>query len=405
MSNNNSVMKIKNGIALAIPNPCDFFTHNFIGGNMKFLEIGQEIETSIVAITDDCIFLDLNAKSEGILDKTELTDENGIVKQNGKELSVGDKIKVYYLGNIKGEMRFTTKIAGEKADKSMLENAFKNQIPVEGKVEKEIKGGFEIKIGNSRAFCPYSQMGFKEKEEPSFYVGKVLTFKIQEYKEDGKNILVSNKAVAQEIFNGKMKTLQDSLKEGMSVQVKVVSLQKYGAFVNFLGDESGFKALLPISEISRGRVDDVASVLSVGQELTVSVLKTDWKNDKVSVSLKSLLENPWDNVSKKYPIDSKHDGKISRIADFGLFIELEEGIDGLVHISDLDTDRNTNLRKVYKIGDKMSVVINSVDADNERISLRPASSIEQDKTTAKYLDNQNDSDGETYNPFAALLKK
>ena len=372
---------------------------------MKFLEMGQEIETSIVAITDDCIFLDLNAKSEGILDKTELTDENGIVKQNGKELSVGDKIKVYYLGNIKGEMRFTTKIAGEKADKSMLENTFKNQIPVEGKVEKEIKGGFEIKIGNSRAFCPYSQMGFKEKEEPSFYVGKVLTFKIQEYKEDGKNILVSNKAVAQEIFNGKMKTLQDSLKEGMSVQVKVVSLQKYGAFVNFLGDESGFKALLPISEISRGRVDDVASVLSVGQELTVSVLKTDWKNDKVSVSLKSLLENPWDNVSKKYPIDSKHDGKISRIADFGLFIELEEGIDGLVHISDLDTDRNTNLRKVYKIGDKMSVVINSVDADNERISLRPASSIEQDKTTAKYLDNQNDSDGETYNPFAALLKK
>jgi small subunit ribosomal protein S1 len=382
-----------------------FFTHNFIGGNMKFLEIGQEIETSIVAITDDCIFLDLNAKSEGILDKTELTDENGIVKQNGKELSVGDKIKVYYLGNIKGEMRFTTKIAGEKADKSMLENAFKNQIPVEGKVEKEIKGGFEIKIGNSRAFCPYSQMGFKEKEEPSFYVGKNLTFKIQEYKEDGKNILVSNKAVAQEVFQGKMKTLQDSIKVGMTVKVKVVSLQKYGAFVNFLGDESGFKALLPISEISRGRVDDVASVLSVGQELTVSVLKTDWKNDKVSVSLKSLLKNPWDNVSKKYPIDSKHDGKISRIADFGLFIELEEGIDGLVHISDLDTDRNTNLRKVYKIGDKMSVVINSVDADNERISLRPASSIEQDKTTAKYLDNQNDSDGETYNPFAALLKK
>ncbi len=372
---------------------------------MKFFEIGQEIETSIVAITDDCIFLDLNAKSEGILDKAELTDENGIAKQNSKELSIGDKIKVYYLGNIKGEMRFTTKIAGEKADKSMLENAWKNEIPVEGKVEKEIKGGFEIKLGSSRAFCPYSQMGFKEKEEPSFYIGKVLTFKIQEYKEDGKNILVSNRVVAQEVFNSKMKTLQDSLKEGMSVQVKVVSLQKYGAFVNFLGDESGFKALLPISEISRGRVDDISTVLSVGQELTVSILKTDWKNDKVSVSLKALLDNPWDDVAKKYPLDSKHDGVISRVADFGVFVQLEEGIDGLVHISDLDTDRNTNLRKVYKAGDKMSVVINSVDVDNERISLRPASSIEQDKTTAKYLDNQDDSDGETYNPFATLLKK
>ena len=372
---------------------------------MKFFEIGQQIETSIVAITDVCIFLDLNAKSEGILEKSELTDENGIVKQNGKELSVGDKIKVFYLGNIKGEMRFTTKIAGEKADKSMLENAWKNEIPVEGKVEKEIKGGFEIKIGNSRAFCPYSQMGFKEKEEASFYVGKVLTFKIQEFKEDGKNILVSNKLVAQEVFQGKIKSLQESIKEGISVKVKVISLQKFGAFVNFVGDESGFKALLPISEISRSRVDDIETVLSVGQELTVSVLKADWKNEKVSVSLKSLLENPWDNVEKKYLVDSKHDGKISRIADFGVFVQLEEGIDGLVHISDLDTDRNTNLRKVYKVGDKMSVVINSVEADNERISLRPASSIEQDKTTAKYLDNQDDSAGETYNPFAALLKK
>ena len=372
---------------------------------MKFFEIGQEIETSIVAITDDCIFLDLNAKSEGILEKSELTDENGIVKQNGKELFVGDKIKVFYLGNIKGEMRFTTKIAGEKADKSMLENAWKNEIPVEGKVEKEIKGGFEIKIGNSRAFCPYSQMGFKEKEEASFYIGKVLTFKIQEFKEDGKNILVSNKLVAQEVFQGKIKSLQESIKEGLSVKVKVISLQKFGAFVNFVGDESGFKALLPISEISRSRVDDIETVLSVGQELTVSVLKADWKNEKVSVSLKSLLENPWDNVAKKYPVDSKHDGKISRIADFGVFVQLEEGVDGLVHITDLDTDRNTNLRKVYKVGDKMSVVINSVDADNERISLRPASSIEQDKTTAKYLDNQDDSAGETYNPFAALLKK
>ena len=103
---------------------------------MKFLEIGQEIETKIVAITDDCIFLDLNTKSEGILEKSELTDEDGIAKLNGKELKEGDSIKVFFLGNLKGEMRFTTKIAGEKADKSMLENAWKNQIPVEGKVEK-----------------------------------------------------------------------------------------------------------------------------------------------------------------------------------------------------------------------------------------------------------------------------
>lgn len=127
---------------------------------MKNLEIGQEIETKIVAVTDDCVFLDLNTKSEGVLDIADVTDANG--KVTVKE---GDTIKVYFLGDQRGEMRFTTKIAGDKADKTLLENAWKNGIPVEGHVEKEIKGGFEVKIGDSRAFCPYSQMGFKQKQE------------------------------------------------------------------------------------------------------------------------------------------------------------------------------------------------------------------------------------------------
>ena len=171
----------------------------------KFIP-GQEIETTIVAISGDCIFLDMNSKSEGILDKAEVTDENG-----NCSLNEGDKIKVFYLGEKHGEMRFKTKIAGQNADTSMIENAFKNGIPVEGKVEKEIKGGFEVKLGSTRAFCPYSQMGFKEKDAPETYVGKVLTFKIQEYKENGKNILVSNKAVLQEEHAGKLDKLKTQM--------------------------------------------------------------------------------------------------------------------------------------------------------------------------------------------------
>ena len=149
-------------------------------------------------------------------------------------------------------------------------------------------------------------------------------------------------------------------------------MQKFGAFVNFIGDESGFKALLPISEISRSRVDNIEEVLSVGQELTVSVLNADWKNEKVSVSLKSLLENPWDNVSKNYPVDSKHDGKISRIADFGLFIELEEGIDGLVHISELDAKRVAKVEDVVQLGDEIIVTLpepQPLDVQPENIPL------------------------------------
>ena len=162
------------------------------------------------------------------LNERNVTYINGIAIES-KTISENDKIKVFFLGYINGEMRFTTKIAGDKADKSMLENAFQNGIPVEGKVEKEIKGGFEVKIGETRGFCPYSQMGFKQKEEPSFYIGKVLSFKISEYKESGRNVLVSNRAILEAENQAKMDELKATLKVGMKVKGAIISLQKYGA--------------------------------------------------------------------------------------------------------------------------------------------------------------------------------
>ena len=364
---------------------------------MKNLEIGQEIQTKIVAVTDDCVFLDLNTKSEGVLDIADVTDENG--KITVKE---GDTIKVYFLGDQRGEMRFTTKIAGDKADKTLLENAWKSEIPVEGHVEKEIKGGFEVKIGDSRAFCPYSQMGFKQKEEPAFFIGKTMTFRIQEYKENGRNILVSNRAVEEAKYNEYKETLKQKLKTGMTVKGKVLSLQSYGAFVEI----EGFKALLPISEISRSRIEDISTVLSVGQEIEASIIRIDWPNERISLSMKALLADPWSTVTERYKPEQKLTGTISRIADFGLFVNLEPGIDGLLHISEIeDADRKTNLRKVYKTGTDIAVAIKEVDAENRRISLRPATTKKQDNSAEEFLAKQDESEGETYNPFAALLKK
>ena len=138
-------------------------------------EIGEAFETTVVAVTDSAVFIDLNAKSEGIVDRAEFGEEC--------TLKEGDSIKVFFTGEIQGEMHFTTKLAGQKADAAMLENAWKGGIPIEGHVEAEIKGGFEIKIGNTRAFCPYSQMGFKNKAEPSDYVGRTMTFIITEMKD------------------------------------------------------------------------------------------------------------------------------------------------------------------------------------------------------------------------------
>lgn len=364
---------------------------------MEKLEIGQEIETEIVAIGNDTIFLDLNSKSEGVLPRAELADENG-------NLSVkeGDKIKAFYLGEKNGEARFTTKISGQSADKSMIENAWNSGIPVEGVVEKEIKGGYEIKIGGARAFCPYSQMGGRKRDEEVDFVGRHLVFKIQEYKNDGKNIVVSNRAILEEQRAKNLSSLESKIALGSIVTGKITALHNYGAFV----DLGGFQALLPISEISRARVDDIEKALSVGQEITAKVIKADWKNERVSVSMKELEADPWDSVGEKFSVGDKIDGLVARVADFGVFVNLAPGIDGLVHVSELGVKKGTNLQKVFKKGDKMSVVVQGVDAAAKRISLTTSSSAEQDDSTREYLARASGGDdGETYNPFAALLKK
>lgn len=359
-------------------------------------EIGEAFETSVVAVTDSTVFVDLSAKSEGVVDVAEFKDENGNVS-----VKEGDKIKVFFTGEVHGEMRFTSKIAGGKTDSTMIENAFRGGIPVEGHVDAEIKGGYQIKIGNARAFCPYSQMGFRKREEPAAYVGRTMTFIITEYKNDGKDILVSNRKIGESEYAESLGKLANEIKEGAVVEATVESLEKFGAFVNI----QGFRALLPISEMSYDRVANAGDVVEVGQEIKVQVIKADWKNERVSVSLKALQQNPWDAAAGEIHVGDKITGKVVRIADFGLFVNIAKGIDGLVHISELgELKANTNLRKVYSIGQEMSVVVEKIDLAQKRISLVPSESKEEDETASKYLNKQDD-DGETYNPFAALLKK
>lgn len=360
-----------------------------------YLEPGQKITTTIISISKESVFLDLNAKSEGILPISDIQDEEGnLTAQEGAS------IDVYFIGTKDGEMIFTTRIKSSNADLALLENAYKHGTPVEGHVEKEIKGGFEVSVGSARAFCPYSQMGYREKKEPKEYVGKNLPFRITEFKEEGRNLLVSNRVILEEEHQMELKKLANELVPGAKVMAKVVSLQNFGAFV----EVNGFKALLPISEVSRERISDISDVLAVGDEFEVLVLKADWDRERLSVSRKALLADPWDTAAKKYPEGTKITGKIVRISNFGIFIELESGIDGLVHISELDNIRpGTNIQKMYKIGEKMSVIVKDVNQAAKRISLKPSSSKEQDQEAAKYMSTQDDT--ETYNPFALLLKK
>ena len=356
------------------------------------MEPGQLLEAEIVSISGGCVFLQLSGKSEGQIDAEELTDKDGNIT-----VHEGEMIKAYFHSAKNGAMLFTTKISGDKAGKAVLETAFRSKIPVEGVVEKEIKGGYEIAIGDSRAFCPYSQIALKRAEKPEEYIGTKRTFRIMEYKENGRNILVSSRILLEEERNAQVEILKKTLHEKMKVKGAVTSLQDFGAFV----DISVVQALLPISEISRERITDIHTVLSVGQEIEASIMKLDWRNERITLSMKALLADPWDEAQTKYKSGSKYKGTVVRITDFGAFVSLEPGLDGLIHISDLkDDNRNTNPNDIVKQGQTLTVQINSIDIKNRRISLKPVSSIQEDEAYKEYLQPASD----TYNPFAEFLK-
>ncbi len=329
------------------------------------LKPGERVDARIVDITDDWVFLDLGGKSEGSLDRKELLDDEGNLS-----VKTGDTISAYFLSSRNNEMLFTTRITSGEAGRNFLEHAWSNEIPVEGLVEKEIKGGFQVRIaGNTRAFCPFSQMGLQRVEDSSQYVGQRMSFLISEYGEEGRNVILSNRAILEAERRAQKEVLKDELREGMKVKGTVVSIQKFGAFV----DIGGIHGLIPISEIGWARIDDINEVLSTGTEVETVIMNLDWENDRVSLSLKAAMPDPWEGVSTKYPQGSTHTGRVARLAKFGAFVTLEDGVDGLVHISKLGGGKRINHPgEVVETGQTMEVTVEAVDIENKRISLTPA---------------------------------
>ena len=334
------------------------------------LNPGEKVEAVIAKITKEWVFIDLGGKSEGCIAKNEFVDEEGSIT-----IKEEDTINAYFLSSRNNEMLFTTRLTIDTTGSEYLEGAYHNRIPVEGLVEKEIKGGFEVKIaGNIHAFCPYSQMGLHRVENTGQYIDQYLTFKIIEYGEKGRNIIISNRTVLEEERQEQKDALRESLKEGMTVSGEITSIRKFGAFV----DIGGIEGLIPISEISWGRVEDINSSLSVGQKVDVAIKKLDWENDKFSFSLKEILPDPWNNIGHKYPEGSSHKGKVARLAPFGAFVTLEPGIDGLVHISELGKAKRINHpRELLKENQLIEVKIVRIDEEGKRISLTMVSD-EQD---------------------------
>ncbi len=357
---------------------------------------GAWVETRVLSISKDTVFLELDGKNEGLLAREEVTDKNGELT-----VKVGDTVKAFLLPSESGERIFTTRLTGETAGLELLEQAYREGLPVDGLVDREIKGGFEVKLGEFRAFCPYSQMGDRRAEATPAFVGMRLPFRIQEFKDDGRKIVVSNRVFHEEARQKTLSQLKANLKEGQTVRGTVKSVHDYGAFI----DLEGVQALLPVSEYDRARVEDLRTVLSVGQEIDAVILKLDWTNDKLTLSRKSLQADPWTEAAARFPEGTKLTGKVVRVASFGAFVGLAPGIDGLIYVSEFRSDGpySGDRNVPVKVGQTVSVQVLSVDPANRRIALKPATSREDDETTAKYLSGSKDSD--SYNPFAALLKK
>jgi small subunit ribosomal protein S1 len=353
---------------------------------------GQNVKARIVKISAEWIFIDLGGKSEGYLERNELLDEEG--KLSVKE---GDIIHAYFLSTDNDELRFTTKIAGGEAGRHYLEEAWQSGIPVEGLVEKENKGGFEVKIaGELRGFCPYSQMGLQRGGNPSDLIGQHLAFRITQYGEKGRNIVLSHRSILEEERQRQREALIGSLQEGMKVTGTISSIRSFGAFVK-IGSVEG---LLPISEISWDRVEDIHHLVEVGREVEVVAMKLDWEKDRLSFSLKRALPDPWENIERDFPEGSRHNGTVVRLTDFGAFVTLAAGVDGLLHISKLGPGRRINHpREVVSKGQVVHITVDNIDKDNKRLSLSLVGSEqaedqkEREEDYAQYLREKSDSIG------------
>ena len=340
--------------------------------------VGEKIETTVAKITTDWIFLDLGAKSEGYLDRKEFLDEEGNLK-----VKEGDPITAYFLSSKHGEKLFTTKLLTRKSVDDYLFSAYERQIPLPGIVEKEIKGGFEVKINaNTSGFCPYSQMDIKKTDDPSFYVGKKFDFVVIEYADKGRSVVLSRRPLLEKIEKEKVQALRATLEKGMTVKGEVKAVRDFGAFV----DIGGIQALLPVSEMAWGRVSDAKTLFFPGDKIEAKIINLDWENKRITLSLKATLPDPWNDMAAKYPEGSIHEGKISKLTDFGAFVTLEEGVDGLLHISKLARGKKIkHARDVLAADAQIEVRIEKIDLPNKRISLDLAAGAESDTGDEKDL--------------------
>jgi len=327
----------------------------------KRYERGQTIEGTIVSIGPDVALIDVGGKGEAVIDVAELKDDEGDI-----EVAVGDRIQAMVLSTA-GGLHLSRRLARGAATQRQLEDAFHAGLPVEGRVEKAVKGGYEVRIAKQRAFCPISQIDIIRDTDASQHEGRIYEFRIVEYKEGGRNLVVSRRALQEEQQREGAAALRRSIAVGAVMSGRVTSVREFGAFVD-LG--SGVQGLLHASEMGWSRVSDPAGLVKPGDTITVKVLRVDDDTQKIALGLKQLTADPWSNVEAAYQPGHVHTGRVTRLAEFGAFVELEPGIEGLAHASTFEpTGRSERWSKSVAVNTTAAFEILSVDLEKKRISL------------------------------------
>ena len=331
--------------------------------NLAKLKPGAIVKGIVVAVTNDVVVINAGLKSEGIVPIEQFRNDAGEI-----DVGVGDEVKVALdsLENGFGE----TVLSREKAKRAMvwdeLEEALEANATIVGRISGKVKGGFTVDIKDVRAFLPGSLVDVRPVRDPVYLEGKELEFKLIKLDRKRNNVVVSRRAVVESEHSEEREQLLEKLVEGAVLKGVVKNLTDYGAFV----DLGGIDGLLHITDMAWKRVRHPSEVVEVGQELDVRVLKYDKERNRVSLGLKQLGEDPWDNIARRYPANSRVFGKVSNVTDYGAFVEIEPGVEGLVHVSEMDwTNKNVNPAKVVQVGDEVQVMVLDVDEERRRISL------------------------------------
>src|SRR5437016_6455625 len=323
------------------------------------LEIGQMVKGRVIQISDEHVFVDVGGKGEAWIDRGELADDQGRLN-----VKVGDEVEATVVAT-GDEIRLSHRLRQGAQAREALAVAAQTGVPVEGKVAGVIKGGYEVTVGGLRAFCPFSQMELRRVESEQEYVGRVLEFRVTKYAEGGRNLVLSRRAILEEQAAKAAEETRKKIAVDAVLPGTVVSLADFGAFV----DLGGIQGLVPMSELSHARVARAGDRLKLGEAVTVKVIRLDEAKGKITLSLKALEGDPWIAVAGRLRQREVVRGRAVRAAEFGVFVELLPGIDGLLHASEIPRHRQAELREAVAATAELAVMIVTIDAGKRRIGL------------------------------------